>query len=71
MFEPCGPNILSFVWISNLLLFYVDGFVSLSFYPIDFKPWHNDTLVLERCTSCSSGFIQDVGSMMYMSGEAQ
>ena len=41
-------------------------YFSLSFYPIDFKPWHNDPYVLERCAmtflshkSCSSGFIQD------------
>ena len=37
-----GPNILSLEWISTLLLFYVDGYYSLSLYPNDFKPWHND-----------------------------
>ena len=42
MFGPFGPNILRFVWISTLLLFYVRAYCSLSFYPIDFKPWHND-----------------------------
>ena len=41
MFGTFGPNILGFVWISTLLLFYVEGF-----YPIDFKPWHNYPYVL-------------------------
>ena len=41
MFGPFGPNILGFVWISTLLLFYVRAYYCL-FYPIDFKPWHND-----------------------------
>ena len=38
-------------------------YVSLCFYPIDFKPLHSDPYVLGRCTmtflshtSCSSGF---------------
>ena len=63
MFGPFGPNILSFVWISTLLLFYVEGYFSLSFYQIDFKPLHNDPYVSGRCamtflshTSCYSGF---------------
>ena len=40
----------------------MDNF-SLSFYPIDFKHWHNDHLVLKFYTmifSCYSGFIQDI-----------
>ena len=63
MFGPFGPNIVSFVWISTLLLFYVEGYYSLSFNAIDFKPWHKDPYILGRCdmtflshTSCSSGF---------------
>ena len=40
IFGPFGPNILSFEWISTLLLFYAEGYYSLS--PTDFKPWHND-----------------------------
>ena len=39
-------------------------YLSLSFYPIDYKPLHNDPYVLGRCAitfrshkSCSSGFI--------------
>ena len=41
MFGPFGSNIglLSFVWILTLLLFYVKGYFSLSFYRIDFKPY--------------------------------
>ena len=31
MFGPFGPNILSFVWISTLLSFYVEGYFSLIF----------------------------------------
>ena len=42
MVGPFRPNILSFVWISTLLLFYVEAYFILSFYPIDFKPWQND-----------------------------
>ena len=63
MFGHFGPNILSFVWISTLLLFYVDGNFSLIFYAIDLKPWHND---LGRCAmsflshkTCSSEFIHN------------
>ena len=66
MFVTFGLNILSFVWISTLLLFYVEGYFSLSFYLIDFKPWHDDPWVLGRCSmtflshrSCLSGFIQN------------
>ena len=66
MFGPFGPNILSSVWILTLLLFYVEGYFSLSFCPIDFKPWHNDPCVLGRCAvtflripNCSSGYVQD------------
>ena len=86
MFGPSGPNILSFVWISTLLLFYVESYLSLSFYPIDFKPYHNDPHVLGRCamtflshTSYSSGFFFrifliimwiNVGTFMYLSAEA-
>ena len=42
------------------------GYVCLSFYLIDIKPWHNDPKVLKFSArtflgihSCSSGFIQD------------
>ena len=42
MFGPFSPNISSFEWISTLLLFYVEGYFTLRFYPIDFKPWHNN-----------------------------
>ena len=36
------------------------GDFSLSCYPIDFKPWHNDSKILKFYTmSCSSGFVQD------------
>ena len=41
-------------------------YFSLSCYPIDFKPWHNDPHVLGSCAmtflshpSCYFGFIQD------------
>ena len=46
-------------------------YFSLSFYPIDFKPWHNElgfgevyfsksfSKTFLSHTSCSSGFIQD------------
>ena len=37
MFGPFGPNILNFVWISTFLLIYVEGYISLSFYRIDFN----------------------------------
>ena len=49
MFGPFGPNILIFVWISTIVLFYVEGYYSLSFYAIDFKPWHNYPYILGRC----------------------
>ena len=56
-------------------------YLSLNLYAIDFKTWHYAPLVLtfKIIPSYSSGFIQDllnhyvwidVGSMMYMSGEA-
>ena len=42
------------------------GYFSFGFYPIDFKPWHNDSYVLKFTAmtflgihSCSPGFIQD------------
>ena len=49
MFALFGPNILIFVWISTFLLFHVEAYFSLSFYPIDFKPWNTDPEVLGRC----------------------
>ena len=80
-----GPNILIFVWISTLLLFYVRAYFSLSFYLI-FTPWHTDPEVLGRCGmtfishTCHDlpDFLQifwitiwiNVGPMIYISGEA-
>ena len=49
MFGPFGPNMVIFVWIWTLLLFYVEAYFYLSFYPIDFKPRHTDPEVLGRC----------------------
>ena len=60
-------------------------YFSLSFYPIDFNPLPSlgievyqlfIAMIFVRVSSCSSGFIRDflvwieVGSMMYISGEA-
>ena len=87
MFGPLGPNILSFVWISTLLLFYVEGYYSLSFYAIDFQPWHNDPYILGRCAMTFLQVISmffgiffrifwitmwiNVGTFMYLSAEAR
>ena len=76
MFGPFGPNILIFVWISTLLLFYVRAYISLSFSPINFKPWNTDPEVSGRCAMPEFLGIFwitmriTVGPMIHMSGEA-